>query len=468
MKKIGQKIVELRKKIGMSAAELARRAGVTRGFISLVEKGQSGIGEEKLLMLSNILGDELRTFRDDADEAIAVRPDWLKFLVEKFKPSFADECELMKLARKISLMEYLPGEPIKEAKQRWRSFYEQMLPYLPSASSKVLMDSDVRKALKVLGVSGNFISWREVFNSFSELINQRFKNIDVKSGAQWKAIVAQALHINEFTAQNPAADKIVAMTTAAVLSQIQSSYRIYGAVVRNDDGNYIFMSQPSAYFDRRDFAWWYETTRVLIDPLLSMGRGAYYFPDGEDVPPFAFFLRRLAAWFAYMPFKHMWLSERGNITPSKLQNFVSRVYGDVMPWRESFIALLDFSEVPLAYIDCYPRMKRGELKECGIAQENLKDMCSNEKSKLRIGYVFRNIATDEIGFELRNNLRVSESSPIATAFRNGDKCACSEIDDLANWDVSYNLRGKILEHCLSQMGINGERHVRVVMEIKNY
>lgn len=467
MKNIGQKIIEFRKKIGMTAAELARRAGVTRGFISLVEKGQSGIGEEKLSILSNILGVELQAFRRVDDEMPAARPDWLKFLVDKFQPSVADERELMKLASKISLIQYLPGEPIKESKQRWKSFYEQMLPYLPSASSKVLLDSDVRKALMVLGVSGNCISWREVFNAFSELINHRFKNVDVETGAQWKTVVAQALHINEPVAPQSAVDKNVTMAIAAVQSQIQSSYRIYGAVVRNNDGSYMFMAQPRAFFNRRDFAWWHEAARILIDPYLTMGRGAYYFPDGEDMPPFAFFLRRLAAWLAYMPFKRIWLAESGCITPIKLQTFVKQVYGDIMPWRESFIALLDFKDVPLAYLDCYPRMKRGELKECGIAPENLKEMCSNERARLRIGYVFRNIVADEVGFELRNSLRVSETSPIAAAFKNGDKCTYSGADDLGNWDATYDLSGTVLEHCLNQVGINGERHVRVVMEIKN-
>lgn len=465
---LGQKIIELRRKNGLSASELARRAGVTRGFVSLVENNRSGMSADKLRIFAELLGVEPSELRPEESSVQVNRPDWLKYLIENFALSVDDERELRKLSDKIALAEYIPGETPKEFKARWKSFYEQMLPYLPSASVRILKDARVCQALELLGVSGENACWRDVLHTFEAVVEKKIGICNVDDGCVWRNRVSRALSITTPDRACVGAGKALAISVAAIQSQIQSSHRIYGAVVKDEENNgYLFFpGKPNAYFDRREFAWWHEAVRVLIDPALTLGLGVYYYPDGEDIPPLAFFMRRLASWLAYLPFKAQWLSQSKSVMPQRLQTFVNSTYHGSLPWRESFIALLDFIDSPLAYLDCYPRMKRAELKDNGIQPENLKEMCVNPKAALRIGYVFRNIAAEETHFEIRNNLRVPETSPIMTLFRSKKESESSESEELSNWDKSYDLMGEVLEHCVRQNGSSGERHVRVVMEVK--
>ena len=74
---LGQKIIELRRKNGLSASELARRAGVTRGFVSLVENNRSGMSADKLRIFAELLGvepselhPEESSVRDRADQTV--------------------------------------------------------------------------------------------------------------------------------------------------------------------------------------------------------------------------------------------------------------------------------------------------------------------------------------------------------------------------------------------------------------
>ena len=53
---VGTRIKELREKKSMALAELARKSGISRGYLYLLEKGESNPTEEKLAAIADALG----------------------------------------------------------------------------------------------------------------------------------------------------------------------------------------------------------------------------------------------------------------------------------------------------------------------------------------------------------------------------------------------------------------------------
>jgi transcriptional regulator with XRE-family HTH domain len=59
---IGKHIRELRLANQLTQSELARRAGLTKGFISLLERDKSSVSLETLVQVLSVLGESLTTF----------------------------------------------------------------------------------------------------------------------------------------------------------------------------------------------------------------------------------------------------------------------------------------------------------------------------------------------------------------------------------------------------------------------
>lgn len=53
------------KETGLSRAEVCRSAGISRAYLSLIEKGHRKIGPEKVTDLANALGVSIRDLRPD-------------------------------------------------------------------------------------------------------------------------------------------------------------------------------------------------------------------------------------------------------------------------------------------------------------------------------------------------------------------------------------------------------------------
>lgn len=53
---LGMRVRQLRKERNMSLSELARRSGISRGYLHLIEKGESSPTEEKLAAIARTLG----------------------------------------------------------------------------------------------------------------------------------------------------------------------------------------------------------------------------------------------------------------------------------------------------------------------------------------------------------------------------------------------------------------------------
>jgi len=66
--KIGSKLQALRNAQGLTQEELADRAGLTKGFISQIERGLTSISIESLILLLNALDEDITDFFSESDE----------------------------------------------------------------------------------------------------------------------------------------------------------------------------------------------------------------------------------------------------------------------------------------------------------------------------------------------------------------------------------------------------------------
>ena len=466
----GTLIAKARINKGISAAELARRVGVTRGFISLLEKDATHISEERIKKVAEVLGVSQLELGFKEEEVPEQSPEWLKYLSGKFDLSDDDRRELLKITSRVGIPNNLPDETRKEFRARWDGFYQNVSIFLPNASTKMLRHPEVRPFIKCMNAATDeTVTWEDVIATFDKLINEKVcNNGDVpNNGNDWLDIVCRKLNLNRKSdcLQNDD-DLFKRPDVMAIKSFVQSSKRIYGAVLKDLAGfSYRYIeNEGEVLFDRGDFPIWHEAVRVMVDPDLSVKTGAYYYPDGEDRPPLEFVICRLASRLACWPFRDKWLEMRSNVTPISVQDFIKSAYPG-LPWRVAYVGLLDFCEDPYVYVDCYNRLKRKELKEKKIPMEDVATMAKDADAKLRIGFVFRNLAAEDMSFELRHNLRIPAMSTISKAMGSQLGVIVEGVDDLIQWDVGYDLKGRAKVSAVCQVGTLGEPHVRAVMKV---
>ena len=86
------------------------------------------------------------------------------------------------------------------------------------------------------------------------------------------------------------------------------SSRLYAAIYSDSMKNQGDSSVPQYHFIqdlsgeksyRASFPFWHEAARVLIDPGLTLGKGAEYIPDGETMPPIERLIERIAVRIAF-------------------------------------------------------------------------------------------------------------------------------------------------------------------------
>lgn len=466
----GTLIAKARINKGISAAELARRVGVTRGFISLLEKDATHISLERIKKVADELGVSEADLGFKEDEIPEQSPEWLKYLSNKFDLSDDDRRELMKITSRVGIPDNLPDETRKEFRARWEGFYQTVSIFLPNASTKMLRHPEVRPFIKCMDAAiDETATWDDVIASFDKLICEKVYNNEVvpNNGSDWLDIVCGKLKLYRKADCLRSDDDLFSRPDVmAMKSFVQSSKRIYGAVIKDVAGSsYRYIeNEGDKLFDRGDFPIWHEAVRVMVDPGLSVKTGAYYYPDGEDRPPLEFVICRLASRLACWPFRDKWLEMQGDVTPIFVQEFGKRVYPG-LPWRVAYVGLLDFCEEPYVYVDCYKRLKRKELKEKKIVMEDVAAMAKDADAKLRIGFVFRNLAAENTSFELRHNLRIPAMSTISKTMDSQPDVIIEGDDDLTQWDVGYDLKGRAKVSAVRQVGTFGETHIRALMRI---
>ena len=465
---IGERIRARREALKLPAAELAKRVGVTRAFVYMLEKGDSGVTSERLTDFARALGVSVTDLDPNAKPEGMTDDDYLLFLSKAHLLDDDDRREIRKMVEKFGIPNRLPDESASAFEDRWEAFYGQILQYLPNASLKILSHPEIRLACDAIGIRGRVESWRQVYEFFAERLQQRLGDCrqSVADGTSWKTLVAQKLNIVDTDGtRDESWDGLVAAQIGAIAAQMKSSERFYSAIIKDQwsDQYWYIKSGDKKLFDRRDASWWHEAARALLDPELKLKSGSIYYPDGEECPPLEQFFRRVSSWFAIYPFVSRFKNEVREITPKNIERFIVDIFGDSLPWRSGFIGLLDLIEAPIAYVDVYKRMKRNELKDAGLSMDNVVAVAEHKNARLRIAFLARNFAAEEAKLEMRTSLQIPETSSIYRVYTSRSKDEQVSEEDFSLWDPRYDLRGKAKTCAYYQKGRGDVEHVRALI-----
>ena len=107
--------------------------------------------------------------------------------------------------------------------------------------------------------------------------------------------------------------------------------------------------------------------------------------------------------------------------------------------RMTSMAVAEAFYCPVAYVDAQMRLKEAQFRNAGIAVDDLRSMASHKDAKLRLGYVFKNVAAEDYGVGLRYNMQAGEKSPISRAYATRENVVGEEA--LHDWPPRYGLVG---------------------------
>lgn len=458
----GQKLRRLRKERNLTIEEVATAIGVTKGFMSLLEKDKSGIRASRAVALANYFNiDVSEIIEETMVPMCGGEPRWVSYLKEKYHPdAYAlDMCREM--VKNAGLPERSELESDDEFEKRWDFFYKSMVKFIRDPNYQFFSDPIVRRALKVMGIPG-CDNWRDIVLRTDALMVERLgSRRDFNEGKAWRKYVEKRMSIDSHVVCAGNVEQLLTRVVsegapAALIggvAMVFGSARLYGAIYpslyrANDDvpeRDYHFIQDLSGEKGyRKSFPFWHEAARVLIDPGLSLGRGAEYIPDGEEMPPIERLLERIAVRLAFafdgftVPVRNK--MKCGRIGVADVIAIKDCVYSD-SSIRMATMAACELSMAPMSYVDAYMRLRKDECDDAGITVAEVDAMRTNERSRLRVGCVFKNAAAESANFDMRYNLRVGEMSPIAEAFRS--KSNCSGVDDLSKWDKKYQLSGQV-------------------------
>lgn len=112
---IGQRIRRRREDVGVSQTDLAQQAGISRTYLSLIERGEAkNISLNVLNRLAVALGTTAAALTGEAEQDVVLSPSLRKFALEDGIP-FEDVLTLSRLA--------LRGKA-PETVEDWRRFYK--------------------------------------------------------------------------------------------------------------------------------------------------------------------------------------------------------------------------------------------------------------------------------------------------------------------------------------------------------
>lgn len=466
----GSAIKRLRKARGMSLADLAKAVGVSRGFIYLLERNETGISFDNAQRMANALEIDIAVLsQNNTSPQTESTPAWLAYLVSKYNLSDDDRDLLIKFVKDAGLGDEEEDETGEAFKNRWDAFYKTVCAFLPNPIQRYFADAEVRQLLGVMGMDG-VGSWRELRRLFIERMRGRFVSSNCARGVDWRRQVEDVLGIEalqiddsmDLAALFVKRPDLAEPSIMGGVALVTSSCRMLGAIYRHSSGKFVLIEDRRCEKGKqRDFAFWHEATRVLIDPELKLGRGVKCMPDGLERTPIERLICRLAVWFAFgfvseeRAHAACWSNELPIV--DAVATFRDEVYPQVT-LRMAMGAVIDAQEKPILYVDAYPRLKHSEQIAKGIRIDEVEKMRGDPDAKLRIAYVYANIVAEERGLELRSGMRIGRKSPIYKAYKG--KTNAEDCEDLADWD--YKIIGKV--RTSAKLGRDG--HVRA-LTVKN-
>lgn len=131
---IGQRIKRLRTAQGLTVQDLAKRAGVSPGYLSEVERGLSAVSVDKLTQIANGLGVGVDVLLEDqapADsEGVVQIPAALSEAADQLNLSHRATLTLLRGQRTLTARR-AQSDAEEWGVQQWVTFYEQVKDYLP-------------------------------------------------------------------------------------------------------------------------------------------------------------------------------------------------------------------------------------------------------------------------------------------------------------------------------------------------
>jgi len=453
----GQKLRRMRKERNKTIGEVAAAIGVSKGFMSLLEKDKCGIRSSRALELAKFFGVDVKEIIDvDITEVAGTEPKWVCYLKEKFHPAqyVLDICKSM--VKNAGLPECSALETDEEFEHRWDFLYQSILKFLDNPNYQFFADPLVRQALKIMQIPdcGN---WVDIVRRIDEIMNERLgTRRNFSDGETWRKYVEERLSISSHVLKATCADELLSHVLIGGTpkdliggaAMVFGSSSLYAAIYSNSMKNQGDSSVPQYHFIqdvsgeksyRASFPFWHEAARVLIDPGLTLGKGAEYIPDGETMPPIERLIERIAVRmaFAFTGFTDM-IHNRQHFSVGDVIELKDKVYKD-STIRMAALAACELSANPVAYVDAYLRLKKDECDDLGVTVTDVEAMRKHKAAKLRVGYIFKNATAESREFNVRYNLRVGKKSPVYKSFF--DKRDVVGEDNLAEWDSKYHLKG---------------------------
>lgn len=468
---LGEIVAMARKAKAMSMESVANYIGATKAFVSLVEKNQSGISNDKIIKLAAVLGldaAELITLRDE-QRGEKTEP-WLKYIISKYKPSDY----VIGICKKFIADSGLSENALKEEgnssefEARWDLFYTYIKKMLDDPNVKIFSDESVRSLARNIGLK-DCSSWFSLKQHVDRIIIERLGEggARVNSTAEWREFVAEKLGIK--TVRLNSGDMTLQLLGSlssgagqsvwAGMMMVASTPKLYGAIYKAEqpgDGatQYVFVEDLQGdKGNLKSEPFWHEAARVLVDPDLKLGHGCEYRPDGSEFNAFDFVLTRIAGWLA------LGFDDKNRVVDEIAADRES-ICPD-LPIRFATEAIIDNMDYPLIYLDCYKRLKHTECEERKICKYDLTAMRQDPESKLRIGCVFANIAAANRETNLRFNQTVGKSSLIYRAYET--HTTIHDTESLSDWDERYNLKGDV--KVIAVYSSTGHDNVRAIMEL---
>ncbi len=133
---IGRRIKRLRLAQRMTVQELARRAQISPGYLSEVERGLSAVSVDKMSQIAEGLGIAVDALlAEDADtaaQAVVEIPAALSAAAEQLNLSHRATLTLLH-GRQSLTARRSPEEPAEWGVEEWIKFYKQVQDYLPDS-----------------------------------------------------------------------------------------------------------------------------------------------------------------------------------------------------------------------------------------------------------------------------------------------------------------------------------------------
>ena len=446
-RRVGVRIREMRKAQNLTIEALSSLVGVTKGYVSQLENGRVGISKDTAFRIADALHMQVSEIVD-VPNVVDVRPEWLRFLKTRYDLTAADERILQEIARDSRMPLRIPGETERGYRDRWNAFYTGVMKYLSQPEDRFFADPEVRYVLAKLSIP-DAAMMKDIRDAFIARVEALCGNGDGCGNiVKWRMEVERRLNIKCIDISNPEyRDYSEPNQRRIELGKIMvgSSPRIYGAIYRLTplDSGYVFIGDSGGHKGLRgDYPFWHEAAKVIVDSEVQTKCVACYVADGMVLMPIESLLSRLSIWLAYS-FKD------GRDYLSRLKSCDTIDFDDIRKANQTIfkgttlrmtaMAVAESFDYPTVYVDAQMRLKEVQFRNAGIAVDDLRSMASHKDAKLRLGYVFKNVAAEDYGIGLRYNMQAGDKSPILQAYN--AKGSVRGEESLHDWPLRYGLEG---------------------------